>query len=441
MTIKSILETQQHTLHLFLSHPSTRTPIIVLYVASFGGALHAAVTTYFYLAIGATTIDIGHLGFIMSMGAFMGGPICGWSLDKYGPWIPISVTASCCAFGCLWRGLASSITSLRMGAILLGIGVNLWTVVLGHIVKSFPSKLRSEVLAGFTVQMTTLQLCGKGIFPIIEYILHSILQIHNELLRYRIHMGLCTFFCFYGVVALLMDRKNVMSVKNGNNGVELSCCDQSEQKQIEYNIMEKRLDSKNSCDDWHEDHVDNRDKSTQQSQIEQLDGEATASFANESEDSSMIRPSISATTTATNIQQAQSATPEPQHHKRRRKKDILITAILTLALLIQSISTTFLTVLWPLLSKDIFALSAHTFGIITFISSIVSTGAVASFPVVERMEKVGGRVRCAALGFAVSTVLCFLFCYCSFVVNLVDLDGGGDDLYPWTSCCCCCDHL
>ena len=181
MTIKSIFETQQHTLHLFLSHPSTRTPIIVLYVASFGGALHAAVTTYFYLAIGATTIDIGHLGFIMSIGALMGGPTCGWSLDKYGPWIPISVTASCCAFGCLWRGLASSITSLRMGAILLGIGVNLWTVVLGHIVKSFPSKLRSEVLAGFTVQMTTLQLCGKGIFPIIEYILHYILLIHKYL--------------------------------------------------------------------------------------------------------------------------------------------------------------------------------------------------------------------------------------------------------------------
>ena len=90
----------------------------------------------------------------MSIGALMGGPVSGWSLDKYGPWIPISVTASCCAFGCLWRGLAGSITSLRMGAILLGIGVNLWTVVLGHTVKSFSSKLRSEVLAGFSVQMT-----------------------------------------------------------------------------------------------------------------------------------------------------------------------------------------------------------------------------------------------------------------------------------------------
>lgn len=396
----------------------------------------------------------------MSIGALMGGPTCGWSSDKYGPWIPISVTASCCAFGCLWRGLAGSITSLRMGAILLGIGVNLWTVVLGHTVKSFSSKLRSEVLAGFSVQMTILQLCGKGIYPIIEYVLHSILQIHDELLRYRIHMGLCTFFCFYGVVALLMDRKNVMSnnnhVKSSSNGVELTC-DQSEQKQIEYNvIMEKRLDSKNSSDDWQEDHVDNRDISTQQSQIELIDSDAktksgargtmigsdarnesssapslSSSFVNEPEDSSMIIRSSTATTTASNIQHASSAASESQQSKRRGKKDILTTAILTLALLIQSISTTFLTVLWPLLSKDIFALSAHTFGIITFISSIVSTGAVASFPIVERMEKVGGRVRCAALGFAVSTVLCFLFCYCTFIgvgkVDMMELGVGSYD--------------
>ena len=276
-------------------------------------------------------------------------------------------------------------------------------------------------------------------------------------------MGLCTFFCFYGVVALLMDRKNVRSsnVKSiNNNGVELTC-DQSEQKQIEYNvIMEKRLDSKNSSDDWQEDHVDNRDISTQQSQIELLDSDTktrelgargtmissdarnenssappslSSSFVNEPEDSSMIRSSISATTAtaASNIQHASSATSESQQSKRRRKKDISTTAILTLALLIQSISTTFLTVLWPLLSKDIFALSAHTFGIITFISSIVSTGAVASFPVVERMEKVGGRVRCAALGFAVSTVLCFLFCYCTFIgvgeVDMMELGVGSHD--------------
>ena len=63
-------------------------------------------------------------------------------------------------------------------------------------------------------------------------------------------------------------------------------------------------------------------------------------------------------------------------------------------------------------------------GSITFASSIVSTGAVASFPIVEGMERVGGRVRCAALGFGVGAILCFLFCYCSFG-GLVLFGGGG----------------
>ena len=113
----SILHTQKQTLHLFLSNPSTRTPVTVLYVASFGGALHAAVTTYFYLEIGASEVDIGHLGFIMSVGALLGAPLSGLALDKYGPWIPISITAGACAWGCLWRGIASGLASLRLGVL------------------------------------------------------------------------------------------------------------------------------------------------------------------------------------------------------------------------------------------------------------------------------------------------------------------------------------
>ena len=140
LLLHDILHTQKQTLFLFLSHAPTRTPTIVMYVASFGGSLHAAVTTYYYLAIGASTMDIGTLGAIMSGGALLGAPICGMALDNYGPWTPIIVTASACAVGCLWRGMASSLASLRMGAILLGVGVNMWTVILGHLVKSFPPK-------------------------------------------------------------------------------------------------------------------------------------------------------------------------------------------------------------------------------------------------------------------------------------------------------------
>ena len=362
----------------------------------------------------------------MSVGALLGSPLSGWALDTYGPWIPISVTAVCCAVGCLWRGVATSIWSLRIGAILLGGGINLWTVVLGHLVKCFPWRMRSQVLAGFSVQMTLVQLCGKGMFPVIEYVLHSILQIEEELSRYRIHMGLCTFFCFYGVVALLVDRKNV-----GGNGGEAMISPTTQH--VKY--VQKQSDSLMG-DDWKDDDTLPSQVAAANSQTDVADVTTTAiipknhdsedtstsslsTFVNEPEDTSMIRPS-------NNIQQEATITP---HNKRQH---LITTITLTIALLIQSISTTFLAVLWPLLSKDLFALSAHTFGIITFISSIVSTGAVASFPIVEGLEKVGGRVRCAALGFGVGAMLCFLFCYCSFggllLFGGVELDLRGDTL-------------
>ena len=375
----------------------------------------------------------------MSVGALMGSPMSGWALDRYGPWIPISVTAVCCAVGCLWRGVATSITSLRMGAILLGIGVNLWTVVLAHLVKSFPSKMRSEVLAGFSVQMTILQLCGKGIFPLIEYILHSVLRIEAELSRYRIHMGLCTFFCFYGVVALWMDRKNV---GNSNNSGEMMMMmiSQSEQQQVVTSYGQPKSDSVG--DDWEDDTSPLPAAAAKSSEIELTDATTTttttsapdnntnedssislSSFVNEPEGASMIRPLSTTTTTTTKQQEATLTTPQ-----NKRNNQLLTTATLTVALLIQATSTTFLTVLWPLLSKDLFSLSAHTFGILTFLSSIVSTGAVASFPIVEGMEKVGGRVRCAALGFGIGAISCFLFCYCSFGGVLVFSGGVELDL-------------
>ena len=74
--LRTIIRTHRRTLRLFLTHPSTRTPSKVLYVASFGGALHAAVTTYFYLALGASEMEIGRFGFVMSAGALVGGPLC-----------------------------------------------------------------------------------------------------------------------------------------------------------------------------------------------------------------------------------------------------------------------------------------------------------------------------------------------------------------------------
>lgn len=377
--INDIIQTQKKTLHLFLSNPSTRTPVIVLYVATFGGSLHAAVTTYFYLEIGATEIDIGQLGFIISIGALIGAPVCGIALDNYGPWIPISITAAACSVGCLWRGMASSLSSLRLGSILLGIGNNVFTVVLGHLVKSNPPSMRSEVLSGFAVQLTILQLLGKGIFPLLEYTLHNIVGLENVLFRYRIHMSFCTFFCFYGTIALFFDRTNVKGGIQSIGTVDIT----NQQKQSDF--VDGLLHGKRSS---------TTSNTSNTKELELASTSISDSFIDNDESNASLSLSTQSLDDPKTI--TSDTTISEECISTRRTNDQLITTItLTFALLLQSIANTIFTVLWPLLAHDIFNLSAHSFGILTFISSVISTGAVASFPVIEKLEKVGGRVRCA----------------------------------------------
>jgi len=397
--INDIIQTQKKTLHLFISNPSTRTPVIVLYVATFGGSLHSAVTTYFYLEIGATEIDIGQLGFIISIGALIGAPVCGIALDKYGPWIPISITAAACSVGCLWRGMASSLSSLRLGYVLLGIGNNVFTVVLGHLVKSNPPSLRSEVLSGFAVQLTTLQLLGKGIFPLLEYILHNIVGL-EKLFRYRIHMGFCTFFCFYGTIALFFDRKNV------KGGIQSMSNDIPKPQQKQSDFVDGLLHGTRR--------LSTASNTSNAKELELTSTSISDSFIDNDESNASLSLSTQSLSDDPKTITSNTTIPEESSSTRRANEQLITTITLTFALLLQSIANTIFTVLWPLLAHDIFNLSAHTFGILTFISSIISTGAVASFPIIEKLDKVGGRVRMSAKGFGIGSLMCILFCFCSF---------------------------
>ena len=58
------------------------------------------------------------------------------------------------------------------------------------------------MLSDFGVHMTVMQLFGNGIFPLTEYVLHHFVGLEDLLMRYRIHMGMCTFLCFYGTFTL-----------------------------------------------------------------------------------------------------------------------------------------------------------------------------------------------------------------------------------------------
>ncbi|KAL3800221.1 hypothetical protein ACHAWO_005688 [Cyclotella atomus] len=413
MSISSLIHSQLSTLHLFLSTPSTRTPTILLLIASFGSSLHHPVTTFFYLAVigESAAISIGTLGFIQGLGGTVGGPIVGWALDKFGPWIPIVVTATACSLGCLWRGFAKNLVDLQMGAILNGVGVNLWTVVLGHLVKSFPPNKRSEVLSGIGVQLAVVQIGGKALFPLIEYTLKNLVGISEDLLRYRLHMGVCTVFCFYGTVALFWDRRNIVVKRYSSEAITTRVLKekQSDIFDVEGGLATS-LDDKQPLIGAH----DNVDSSNLERTVEMVERSNSVTAANPNQDSSNAQNGVEykhtplpSTNDATDrIQMNQSSTAT-----KYKKNQIITTTILSISLLMQSLSNTILNVLWPLLAYDQFHLSAQTFGVMTLISSVVSMKAVASFPLVEKRV---GRVRCAAAGFCVASVLGVLFCICSF---------------------------
>jgi hypothetical protein len=55
------------------------TPMLVIWVASFGGALHAPVSTFYYMAIGASETDLGAIGVMMSLSSLVLSPLYGGS--------------------------------------------------------------------------------------------------------------------------------------------------------------------------------------------------------------------------------------------------------------------------------------------------------------------------------------------------------------------------
>ena len=101
--------------------PRTSAPLFVIWVASFGGSLHAPVTTFFLLEVGATQMDVGWLGFMQATGTLVCAPMYGWLLDNKSPFLAMALSAFMCSAGCLIRGFATNVSMLYFGMGMLGV--------------------------------------------------------------------------------------------------------------------------------------------------------------------------------------------------------------------------------------------------------------------------------------------------------------------------------
>ncbi|CAE7422731.1 unnamed protein product [Symbiodinium natans] len=178
-------------------------PMLGIWVASFGGALHAPVTTYFQVEVGASTAQIGNFGIIRTTGVLLVSPFYGWLLDRRSAYLPAVLSAFCCTFGCLIHGFAADVLGLYVASVILAMGaVNFWNVVGAYVALATPREQRHVVVTGFQVQVACLRLIGTSLYPAVDSLL-KFAGVEHKLLRYRIHMSECSIFCVFAFIYLV----------------------------------------------------------------------------------------------------------------------------------------------------------------------------------------------------------------------------------------------
>ena len=100
----------------------TRAPFEVICLAAFGSSLHEAVTSFFYLKLGATTQDIGRISSVILAAGLIVDPLIGMWMDSRGSVAAMVLASFLCAFGCFLRGVARSVNELYTAAATLGFG-------------------------------------------------------------------------------------------------------------------------------------------------------------------------------------------------------------------------------------------------------------------------------------------------------------------------------
>lgn len=197
--IHAQLEQARH----FYRTPALCLPMLNIWVATFGAALHGPCTTFYLLELGLTPTQIGNGGMLMSFPDLFLAPLYGYALDRFGAYPVICTTAGCCAFGCVVRGLAVSVMQVYVGSAIIGLGAaNLWISVLAHVSQRTEPEKREACVSAFVFQVASLRILGKSAyFPCVSLL--EMLGVTDRFARYRIMMLTCPFFCVFGWISLV----------------------------------------------------------------------------------------------------------------------------------------------------------------------------------------------------------------------------------------------
>eukprot|EP00928_Gymnodinium_smaydae_P096797 TRINITY_DN8621_c0_g1_i1.p1 TRINITY_DN8621_c0_g1~~TRINITY_DN8621_c0_g1_i1.p1 ORF type:complete len:544 (+),score=44.72 TRINITY_DN8621_c0_g1_i1:216-1634(+) len=182
--------------------------MICLWMEDFGGSIHWPALTFFFLAVGASTVDIGVFGTCRALGALLLAPVYGRSVDLYGVRTPLLICTSLCGFGCLLRGYAQSVAYLYVSSVIVGFGAgSSWSMVKGHVARHTEEHQRPMVVSGLRLQMMLISL-SRILYPLLDKAVRVVFGYadEDELPRYRAAVMTCTTACWIGIAAIVLCR-------------------------------------------------------------------------------------------------------------------------------------------------------------------------------------------------------------------------------------------
>ena len=201
----SIVADQWAVLRRFLAEPRLLTAVCIFWVERVGGGLGAPVVPFFALELGLAAPDIGLLSTIALCFLMLPAPLYGWIQDRHGPMFTIMVSSGCCALGCGLRGFAQGFYWLAVSSALGGFGGgNLISTISAHVATETPPSQRALALSALAVQGSTLRILGQALYVPWDAALRGG-GLGERMLRFRVTLSVCTFFCAFGVVQLCLN--------------------------------------------------------------------------------------------------------------------------------------------------------------------------------------------------------------------------------------------
>ena len=206
---RGALSDQWQVLCCMRRDPRLITAVCFFWVERVGSGLGAPVVPYFSLALGLSAPDIGLLSTVSLVCLILPAPLYGWIQDRHGPLYTIMVSSAACAIGCGLRGFAQNFWWLLPSAALAGFGGgNLGSTISAHVATETPPARRALCLSALAVQGAVLRTCGQALYVPWDAGLR-VCGLADRLLRFRLTLSVCTFFCIFGVVQLCLNGRHL----------------------------------------------------------------------------------------------------------------------------------------------------------------------------------------------------------------------------------------